>query len=82
MWQHQGSQSLGPDPGPAFWGARFVAPSSRNHTLFPVGTGLERRTRSHEEAPQMLISTGGPECRKAPGKNSTQQGNDASVQEE
>lgn len=81
MWQRQSSQSLDPDPGAAFWGAGLVAPSSRNHTLFPVGTGLERRTRSHEEAPQMLIYTGSPECRKPQGKSSTQQDSDASVQE-
>lgn len=69
MWQNQGSQRLGQDPGAAFWGAGLVASDGRSHTLLPVGTGLERRTSSHEETYQTLVSAGGPESRKAQGKN-------------
>ena len=69
MWQNQGSQRLGQDPGAAFWGAGLVASDGRSHALLPVGTGLERRTSSHEETYQTLVSAGGPESRKAQGKN-------------
>lgn len=81
MWQHQGSQRLGQDSGAAFWGAGLVGPDSRNHTLLQVGTGLERRTSSHEETHQTLVSPGNSEFRKAQGKSLTQQTNDASRQE-
>lgn len=72
MWQHQGSQSLGQDPGAAFWGAGLVEPGGRNHALFPMGTRLERRTSSNEETHQTLVSTGGPELRKAQGRSQAQ----------
>lgn len=69
MWRHQGSQRLGQDPGAAVWGAGPVGPEGRRRTLLPVGTGLERRTQSHEETHQTLVSAGGPECRQAQGKS-------------
>lgn len=81
MWQHQGSQSLGQDPGADFWGAGLMEPGGRSHALFPVGTGLERRTHAHEEAPPTPVSTGGPEYRKRQGKSSALQGDDAGMWE-
>lgn len=58
-----------------------MGPNSRSHTLLQVGTGLERRTSSHEETHQTLVSAGDPESRKAQGKSLMQQNNDASRQE-
>ena len=73
MWQHQGGQCVDQNPGAAFWGAGLVESDGRSHTLLPVGTGLERRTGSYAETHQTLISMGGPESRKAQGKNQMQQ---------
>ena len=69
MWQHQGGQCVDQNPGAAFWGVGLMASDGRSHTLLPVGIGLERMTGSYAEAHQTLISTGGPESRKAQGKN-------------
>lgn len=72
---------MGQDSRAAFWGAGLVGPNSRSHTLLQMGTGLERRTSSHEETHQTLVSAGDLESRKAQGKCWTQQNNDASRQE-
>lgn len=69
MWQHQGSQGLGLHPGATLWGAGFVGPGSwRSRALSPLGTGLERRPRAHEEAHSALGSVGGSEPRRVQGK--------------